>query len=212
MSKATAELDLRAITTSERRERTMQSWNGVKVGDSLRIVDAQNLDPVLHLFETECGDQHQWQYVRQGPDTWIADARKTSYAIERLPGQALPQKLKETLSHENVITIVTLGPDGRPHLVGAWNTHTQIVGNDTLAMPAGGYTRTEENINAGSPVWIMIGSMDVTGARGKPEIGFRLTGKGQFTDHGPAFDAVRARFRWARAALLVSVQEVQQIL
>jgi len=45
-----------------------------------------------------------------------------------------------------------------------------------------------------------------------PGTGFLVRGKAAFTTAGPEFERVKARFSWARAALIISVLSAEQTL
>ena len=53
----------------------------------------------------------------------------------------IPDRLKAAIKGEGSAAFVTQGPDG-PHLVATWNSYLELVGDDTLEFPAGGYRKT----------------------------------------------------------------------
>lgn len=123
---------------------------------------------------------------------------------------ALPEPLLQILRHEGVVAIATQGPDG-PHLVNTWNSYLQVTEDGRLLIPAGGMQHTEANLGAGGRVLITLGSREVPGQHG-PGTGFLVRGTGRFHAAGPDFEAVKARFAWARAALAVQPESFEQTL
>jgi hypothetical protein len=122
----------------------------------------------------------------------------------------VPEKLLEVLKHDGVVAIATLGQDG-PHMVNTWNSYIQITDDGRLLIPAGFMHRTEANITFDSNVLITLGSSKVPGKIG-PGTGFLIKGTAAFLTSGPDFDAVNARFSWARAALAITIASATQTL
>lgn len=122
----------------------------------------------------------------------------------------IPEKLREVLAHEGVVAICTQGRDG-PHLSNTWNSYVQVTGDGRLLIPAGFMRRTEANVAFQPKVLLTAGSREVQGLRGAGT-GFLVEGTASFAGSGPDFDAVKARFPWARAALAVVVTSATQTL
>ncbi|HZZ84720.1 MAG TPA: pyridoxamine 5'-phosphate oxidase family protein [Anaeromyxobacteraceae bacterium] len=122
----------------------------------------------------------------------------------------IPEKLREVLKHEGVVAIATLGKDG-PHLSNTWNSYVQVTDDGRLLIPAGFMHRTETNVAFNGEVLLTAGSREVQGLRGAGT-GFLIKGTARFSTSGPDFDAVKARFPWARAALAVAVASATQTL
>jgi|YNPNPStandDraft_1061719.scaffolds.fasta_scaffold53587_2 hypothetical protein len=121
----------------------------------------------------------------------------------------LTEQVKRVMRHNEPVTIGTAW-EGGPHLVAAWMNYIEIIDDRTLAIPAGGYEHTEENLKAGSPIQLMMATLQEEGAHG-PGLGFRLTGSGRVDTAGPIYERVFKRFPWARGALVVTVEKVEQI-
>ncbi len=118
----------------------------------------------------------------------------------------IPDRLRAALREEGSAAFVTQGPAG-PHLVATWNSYIEVVdGADTLVFPAGGYRRTEDNLRGGSPVQMIVGGHVPEG------VGFRLTGRATLEVGTPHHARVKQRFPWARAAVVVQVSGVEQVL
>ncbi|MBI5440716.1 MAG: pyridoxamine 5'-phosphate oxidase family protein [Deltaproteobacteria bacterium] len=122
----------------------------------------------------------------------------------------IPDKLREVLKKDGVVAIATLGPEG-PHMVNTWNSYVRITDDGRLLIPAGYYHKTEANISTNNNVLLTMGSSKVAGKNGLGT-GFLVKGKAAFAASGPEFEGVKARFSWARAALIVTVLSVEQTL
>ncbi len=123
----------------------------------------------------------------------------------------LDPKLIEILTtgSDGALTIVTNGPAG-PHLVNSWNSYVLIEG-DELLIPVGGMVHTEENLKKDNAVSLSVSNRSVMGLRYKG-CGMTLFGTARIEHSGPAFDAIRQRFSWARAALVIHVEQSIQTL
>lgn len=122
----------------------------------------------------------------------------------------IPEKLREVLKQDGVVAIATLGADG-PHMVNTWNSYIRITDDGRLLIPAGYYNKTEANVSTNDNVLITLGSSKVAGKNG-PGTGFLIKGKANFSTEGPEFDRVKARFSWARAALIITILSAEQTL
>ena len=120
----------------------------------------------------------------------------------------IPEKMLEVLKQDGVVAIATLGQDG-PHLVNTWNSYIRVSADGRLLIPAGYMHRTEANIAFNPEVLITLGSSKVQGLHG-PGAGFLIKGKGAFAASGPDFDALKSRFEWLRATLVVTPDSVTQ--
>lgn len=115
--------------------------------------------------------------------------------------------VRAVLSRESSAALVTIGSEG-PHLVATWNSYVEILADESIAFPAGGMKRTQANVEAGSPVSLIIGSRDEAG-RGT---GFRLTGRAEFQSGTPVHEQLKERFPWCRAAVVVRIDRVEKVL
>lgn len=116
---------------------------------------------------------------------------------------------KEVIDKTEWIAIATTGPDG-PHVVATWGDYVRALGiqNDTILIPVGLMRKTEANLQHDRRIELLCGSRQVQGTRG-PGKGCALVGTAKFQTAGPHFEEVRAKFPWARAALVVSVEETK---
>jgi hypothetical protein len=119
-------------------------------------------------------------------------------------------KLLEVLKKDGVIAIATDGKEGA-HLVATWNNFVKVIDDKTLAIPAGGYNKTQKNVEAGSMVQLMIGSKEVEGSKGSGT-GFRVTATGSFQTEGQSYQVLKESYPWARAAFVLKVEKVECLM
>ena len=106
------------------------------------------------------------------------------------------------------VTIVTTGDDG-PHVVGNWGDYMRAlgIGADTIVFPAGRYHQTEQNLEKNNRIQLLVASRKVQGTR-SPGQGYLIAGTAEIVGSGEIADAVKAKFPWARGALVIHVEEV----
>jgi hypothetical protein len=121
--------------------------------------------------------------------------------------------LEELIGKSEFASIATVWMD-RPHMVATWSEFITVIDKEDkkfLAIPAGGYSHTEENLKENANIQILFGSKDLEGKSGKGS-GFRISGKGEVVNSGDIYDLVKSKFSWARGALVISVGKVEQLL
>ncbi len=116
-------------------------------------------------------------------------------------------RCREVCEATEFITIVTSGDDG-PHVVGNWGDYMRLLGirEDTIVLPAGHYHQTEKNLRKNDRIQLLVASRKVQGTR-SPGQGFLITGRGEIVTSGETVDAVKAKFPWARGALVIHVDQ-----
>jgi hypothetical protein len=104
------------------------------------------------------------------------------------------------------VAIATAGPEG-PHLAATWGDYIRALGfdDDVILVPAGGLRRTEANLKANPRVELLMASRAVGRAQGSGQ-GAILSGTAELQVSGAAADRVKARFPWARGALVITVE------
>ncbi len=114
--------------------------------------------------------------------------------------------IREVIEKCEWVAIATAGPDG-PHLAATWGDYVRALGieEDRIVVPAGGLRKTEANLKANPRVELLFASRGVQRPQGAGQ-GCLLSGTAQMQASGPLFDAVKAKFSWARAALVVQVE------
>jgi hypothetical protein len=107
------------------------------------------------------------------------------------------------------VTIVTTGDDG-PHVVGNWGDYMRVLGikENMIVFPAGRYQQTEKNLLKNNRIQLLVASKKVQGTR-SPGQGCLIAGTGEILDSGEIVDAVKAKFPWARGAMVVHVEDVK---
>ena len=121
----------------------------------------------------------------------------------------LNKEIIEILQYEGPVVMVTNSASG-PHVVGTWNSYLEILDDTTLAIPAYGYKQTEQNIEQGSLVHLLLATKELPGKAGRPGRGFKLTGRGRFEAEGAIFEKMHSRFNGIRAAFIITIEQVEQ--
>lgn len=124
----------------------------------------------------------------------------------------MDKKLMEVLTTlpDSALAIVTQGAEG-PHVVNSWNSYVLVTETDELLIPVGGMVETEKNVERDNKVKLTICNREVQGKAYKGT-GFLLSGSAEFVKTGRDFEAIRAKFAWARAALKITVKTLTQTL
>ncbi len=104
------------------------------------------------------------------------------------------------------VAIATVGPDG-PHLAATWGDYVRALGvrEDVILIPAGGLRKTETNLESNPRIELLLASRAVPRQQGQGQ-GFVVSGTARLQTAGPEADLARARFPWARGALVVKVE------
>ena len=107
------------------------------------------------------------------------------------------------------VTIVTSGDDG-PHVVGNWGDYMRVLGikGDMIVFPAGRYHQTEKNLRKNDRIQLLVASKKVQGTRSLGQ-GCLIIGTGEIVSAGDIVDAVKAKFPWARGAMIIHVEDVK---
>ena len=116
---------------------------------------------------------------------------------------------REVCNATEFVTIVTTGDDG-PHVVANWGDYMRTLGieEDTIIFPAGYYHQTEQNLRKNSRIQLLVASRKVQGSHG-PGQGFLIVGTAEIVISGNVVDAVKAKFPWARGALVIHVEDAK---
>ena len=118
-------------------------------------------------------------------------------------------KCRDVCEATEFVTIVTSGDDG-PHVVGNWGDYMRALGikEDTIIFPAGRYHRTEQNLRKSNRIQLLVASKKVQGTR-SPGQGYVISGTANIVSSGDIADTVKAKFPWARGAMVIHVEEVK---
>lgn len=118
---------------------------------------------------------------------------------------------REVLEKSEWVAIATTGPTG-PHIVATWSDYIRRLGvGETLLAPAGGFEQTEKNLKDNPRIELLASTRLVTGFAG-PGAGCLLKGRAEIQYEGSHFDAVKSKFPWARAALVIKVEDTEGLL
>ena len=125
----------------------------------------------------------------------------------------LNSNVKKVIENSEIVTIATNGKNG-PHLVATWGEFVKSLDIDdgkTIVIPAGGYLQTEKNLKENDRVELLVGSKQVQGKKGMGT-GYRLTGRAEIVTEGVLMDLAKSKFPWAKAALVIEVDNATQLL
>jgi len=92
--------------------------------------------------------------------------------------------------------------------VATWGDYVRTMGiqeGDVILIPAGGYRQTEKNLSRNPRVEVLMASKQAG-------TGFRQTGRAQVQTDRTWAERVRDVYSWARGALVVHVEGVEQLL
>ncbi len=119
---------------------------------------------------------------------------------------AIDAAVREVLEKCEWVAIATAGPDG-PHLAATWGDYVRALGfeNDIVLVPAGGLRKTEANLKANRRIELLVATRAVARPQGSGQ-GALLSGVAEMKASGPEMDKVKARFPWARAVLVMTVE------
>ena len=107
------------------------------------------------------------------------------------------------------VTIVTIGDDG-PHVVGNWGDYMRVLGikENMIIFPAGSYHQTEKNLSRNNRIQLLVASKKVQGSRSAGQ-GCLIIGTAEILNSGDIVEAVKAKFPWARGAMVIHVEDVK---
>ncbi len=117
-------------------------------------------------------------------------------------------KCREVLDKAEWVAIATTGPEG-PHLAGTWGSYIKALGikdDEIILVPAGGYHKTEQNLEKDGRIEILCGTRQVQGVNG-PGKGCKIRGTAQLQTTGEFAEAARKKFPWSRGVLVIKVNE-----
>jgi hypothetical protein len=116
---------------------------------------------------------------------------------------------REVLEQTEWAAIATSGPEG-PHVVGTWGDYIRAMGisGDRVVIPVGHMHKTQANLQRDNRVELLCGTRQVKGAHG-PGKGCSIAGTARMMTEGDEYAAVRLRFPWARASLIVRAEKVE---
>ncbi len=116
---------------------------------------------------------------------------------------------REVIEKSEWVAIATTGAEG-PHVVATWGDYVRALGvrDNRVLIPVGLMHKTQANLKLDPRVELLFGTRQVQGAHG-PGKGCAIVGRAELQTDGPHFVAVKAKFPWARAALVVQIEKVE---
>jgi len=70
------QLDLRPMPPFERHEKIFAIWDGLKPGETLKIINDHDPKPLWYQFEVEHKGKFEWLYEQKGPNDWIVKIQR----------------------------------------------------------------------------------------------------------------------------------------
>ena len=120
------------------------------------------------------------------------------------------EKLREVLTHEGVVSIVTCF-NNEAHVVNTWNSYLVVVEGNKILIPAAAMIKTEENINGNPKMKLTLGSKEVMGYK-YMGTGFLLEGTAIFLKDGEYFNMMSEKYPFLTRVLEVTVNSCKQTL
>ena len=121
--------------------------------------------------------------------------------------------INEVIEKAELVTMGTYRENGL-HMVATWAEYVRSLDIDdgkTLIVPVGGYHQTENNLAKDDRIELVIGSKQVQGKRGLGT-GYRLSGRAKIITSGKLAELAKSKYPWARAALVIEVENAEQLL
>jgi uncharacterized protein (DUF2249 family) len=69
-------LDLRPLPAYERYTKILETWNSLRPGETMKIINDHDPVPLRHRFEAEQSGKFAWEYELEGPVDWIVNISK----------------------------------------------------------------------------------------------------------------------------------------
>jgi uncharacterized protein len=70
------EVDLRSLPPFQRHDLIFKTWDSLKPGQTLKLINDHDPKPLRYQFEAEYKDQHTWDYELTGPVDWAVKIKK----------------------------------------------------------------------------------------------------------------------------------------
>jgi uncharacterized protein (DUF2249 family) len=70
-------IDVRPIVPRERHPLVFSTFDGLRAGDAMELVNDHDPRPLLYQFQAERHGQFSWDVLEQGPETWRVRIGKT---------------------------------------------------------------------------------------------------------------------------------------
>ena len=70
MPTETTELDVRVIPPRDKHPTIFRTFDALKSGESMVIINDHSPAPLKYQFAAERADQFEWTYEAEGPEVW----------------------------------------------------------------------------------------------------------------------------------------------
>lgn len=120
---------------------------------------------------------------------------------------------KDIIDKAEWVAVATTGVDG-PQLSATWGDYVRTLGirdGEIVLVPIAGYHGTEQNLAKDSRIEMLWATRQVQGKYG-PGNGCKIRGTGEIQTSGEFAEAAKEKFPWARAVLVVKVEEASEQL
>lgn len=105
---------------------------------------------------------------------------------------------------------IAFANNNEPHMVNTWISYI-ILEDDELWIPASGMKKAEEFLKNNDTVVVSICNREILGSI-YAGCGVLIKGKAKMLNSGKAYDAIKKDFDWARAALVIHMEDIKQAL
>ena len=120
---------------------------------------------------------------------------------------------KDIIEKAEWVAVATTGVDG-PQLSATWGDYIRTLGirdGGIVLVPIAGYHGTEQNLAKDNRIEMLWATRQVQGKFG-PGNGCKIKGTGEIQASGEFAEAAKEKFPWARAVLVVKIQEITEQL
>lgn len=70
MSNYNAEIDVRPIPPKDKHPRIFQTFDGLKEGETMELINDHDPKPLQYQFMAELKGKFGWEYLEEGPEVW----------------------------------------------------------------------------------------------------------------------------------------------
>ncbi|EEG78930.1 DUF2249 domain-containing protein [Dethiobacter alkaliphilus] len=79
MSDFAAQVDVREYPPKDRQAKIFGTYDSLKPGEQMELVNDHDPKPLRHMFMAELPDQFIWNYLEEGPDVWRVAIQKKEH-------------------------------------------------------------------------------------------------------------------------------------
>lgn len=65
-----AQVDVRKYAPKDKQPTILSTWNNLKSGEKMELINDHDPKPLYHLFSAEHAGFFTWDYLNEGPDIW----------------------------------------------------------------------------------------------------------------------------------------------